>query len=414
MRNDESLKVKRGFNSEANKIMTPGRDRTPVKKSLKIVRQILDNTDKKLTRIFAPWALRHPRYLRAFIRLARSYKQSQKLWEDALTNGFKVPPFLILSITSRCNLRCAGCFADAVGTVHNEKSKANSQIVPDLKWEQWHAIISEANKLGVLFYVIAGGEPFLFPRLVELCEEFKDRFFLILTNGTTLAEADYRRLKHASNIAVIVSIEGGRELTDARRGQGVYEQASNTLKELGKIGVLTGISVTVNRMNFKYWTNSEHIDHFIARGVRIGAFIECIPIHTDKMNGWTINDGQLMLTKEERTQFRSQMLNYRSTKPIYIVHSPGDEEFFGGCVSAGRGFAHVTPRGDLTPCPVSNLATHNLTTATLRDGLASQLFKKIRESKHLLETRDTPCALFAHPKELDELAREVGAYQTNA
>ncbi|MHA1277745.1 MAG: hypothetical protein ACTSQ8_11175 [Candidatus Helarchaeota archaeon] len=56
------------------------------------------------------------------------------------------------------------------------------------------------------------------------------------------------------------------------------------------------------------------------------------------------------------------------TKQIFLLHSPGDEEYMGGCVSAGRGFAHITPMGDLTPCPVSNIATHNLTKASLREG----------------------------------------------
>ncbi|MBT8171633.1 radical SAM protein, partial [Candidatus Bathyarchaeota archaeon] len=97
----------------------------------------------------------------------------------------------------------------------------------------------------------------------------------------------------------------------------------------------------------------------------------------------------------------------------FIIHSPGDEELFGGCVSAGRGFAHVTPTGDLTACPVSNIATHNLTTTTLRDGFASPLFTKIRENEKLLENEGTPCSLFAHPKEVAQLAKEVSAYRTD-
>ncbi|MDD1777757.1 MAG: hypothetical protein LUQ65_06260, partial [Candidatus Helarchaeota archaeon] len=95
-----------------------------------------------------------------------------------------------------------------------------------------------------------------------------------------------------------------------------------------------------------------------------------------------------------------------------LIHSPGDEELMGGCVSAGRGFAHITPSGDLTPCPVSNIATHNLTRSSLRQGLLSPLFKAIREQEHLLETEGTPCALFAHPEEVAALAKEVCAYRT--
>ena len=157
----------------------------------------------------------------------------------------------------------------------------------------------------------------------------------------------------------------------------------------------------------------ENINKLISSNIKIGIFIEYIPTTPipdiiDKKS-----DHSLILTPDERKIFREKMLFYRETKQIYIVHSPGDEEFFGGCVSAGRGFAHITPNGDLTPCPISNIATHNLTKSSLRESLASPLFKKIRENEHLLETEGLPCALFAHPKEVDELAKSVGAYRTN-
>jgi MoaA/NifB/PqqE/SkfB family radical SAM enzyme len=216
--------------------------------------------------------------------------------------------------------------------------------------------------------------------LLELCGEFKNRFFIIFTNGTVLEESDFERLKQLSNTAIIVSIEGGKEATNLRRGKDVYQKASRTLKRLTEIGTPNGISATITRLNYKYWMKPKCIDSLIAQGIRAAVFIEYIPVtsqpetepnqNTDNINGvaeWLVkNDQELMLTEEERTEFREQILRYRRKKSIYIIHSPGDEEFFGGCVSAGRGFAHVTPLGDLTPCPVSNVATHNLTTATLR------------------------------------------------
>jgi MoaA/NifB/PqqE/SkfB family radical SAM enzyme len=273
-------------------------------------------------------------------------------------------------------------------------------------------------------FVIAGGEPFLFPDLLELCQEFKNRVFVILTNGTTLKSQDYKKLKRTTNIAILVSVEGGEDLTNTRRGKGVYEKAMDALVQLNKIGVPNGISVTVTRMNYEFWMNPDNIDNLIDQGVRLGVFIEYIPLtpgnkyegkgQTD-MNLWEAKDDHaLMLTQEERKKFRAHIEDYRSKKSIYLIHSPGDEEFHGGCVSAGRGFAHVTPQGDLTPCPVSDVATHNLTTSALQDGLASPLFKEIRNNEHLLENEGTPCALFAHPQEVNELAKAVGAYRTNS
>ncbi|MHC1604412.1 MAG: radical SAM/SPASM domain-containing protein [Candidatus Methanofastidiosia archaeon] len=398
----------------------------PTKNALTMLKNVLDNLDPKLTSVFLSWAFRHPRYLRTFIRLVRSYKHTEQLRKDERLKGIMVPPFLIISITSRCNLSCTGCYAAAAGTICGESSKTHKYTVPQLDKEQWREIITEASELGVFSFVIAGGEPFLFPGLVELCKEFKDRFFLIVTNGTALTKSDFKSLKHSSNISIIVSIDGNQEFTNTRRGPGVYEKASNTLQRLNKIGVLTGISVTINRLNYQYWMDEKQLDSFIAQGVRIGVFIEYIPLtpgyepskqSASVRSGMTApgaikDDHALMLTKEERAMFRSTILGYRTKKQIYIIHSPGDEEFFGGCVSAGRGFAHITPAGDLTPCPVSNIATHNLTTATLREGLACSLFKEIRENEHLLETDGMPCALFAHPKEVDTLAKKVGAYRT--
>ena len=372
-------------------------------------------------RLSLPWAIRHPRYLLSARNLYGAFTETKQRRKKLELEGLKVPPTLILSLTQQCNLSCSGCFAAASGiTCH--KTPENKRIKkPQLDLKGWKAIIKEASELGVFGFFLAGGEPFLFPKRLELCSEFKNRFFIIFTNGTALTENDYEQLKQLSNTAIIVSIEGGKEATNLRRGQGVYQKASNTLKLLTELGTPDGISATITRLNYKYWMKPEHIDNLIAQGIRAAVFIEYIPVmssletnNKNEGNEWIVkNDQALMLTKEERAEFRAQILRYRETKPIYIIHSPGDEEYFGGCVSAGRGFAHVTPSGDLTACPVSNVATHNLTTTTLREGFASPLFRKIRESEDLLENEGTPCALFAHPKEVEKLAKSVDAYRTD-
>jgi MoaA/NifB/PqqE/SkfB family radical SAM enzyme len=380
--------------------------------------RVFDGLDSNMTHLFMPWVARHPRYLRAGLRLARSYKKTEKLRREALKSGLRVPPFLILSITSRCNLSCVGCYAAAVGTLESRRPTDCSETRPALGYSQWRDIIADASELGVFSFIIAGGEPFLFRGLVQLCEEFDDRFFIILTNGTALTLSDYARLKKTKNIAVIVSVEGSEELTDSRRGKGVHKQAMETLAQLKSIGVPSGISVTITRKNYQYWMTPENLDLFVELGVLVGVFIEYIPMMHENLTGtghqFLTDKSELMLTAVERDEFRSKVLEYRRENSFYVIHSPGDEDYFGGCVSAGRGFAHVTPSGDLTACPVSNLATHNLSTASFRDGLASPLFTAIRENEHLLTNEDTPCALFGHPDEVREIAESVGAYTTDS
>ena len=365
----------------------------------------LTKLDPNAARIVVSHLLENPRYITSSFKLMTSLKKSKKLRVNNLKEGLMVPPALILSITSRCNLGCSGCFAAATGVL-NHRSKN------ELTVDQWRSIIREAKSLGVFCFVIAGGEPFLYKNLIDLCKEFHDSLFMILTNGTSIDNNIISELNLLNNTIILVSIEGGKELTNLRRGEGVYDMAMNTLMKINETGTPCGISITITQNNYLYWMKAENIDTLIEKGIKIGAFIEYIPttVANCVMDG---TDHHLMLTCEQRAGFREKMLYYRENKKIYIIHSPGDEEFFGGCVSAGRGFAHITPSGDLTACPISNVATHNLTRSSLKEALSSRLFCEIRNNEHLLETDGMPCALFAHPKEMDLLAKKVHAYRTD-
>ncbi len=350
-----------------------------------------------IIKTYLPWIIKHPRFIPAIGRLVKGYAQSSRLRKCELTRGVKVPPAFIISITSKCNLHCTGCYAAATGTICPDNAKRTLDI------NQWRKIIQEASDMGVFGFIIAGGEPFLTRNLLSLGEEFPERLFIIFSNGTLIKDGELRGLKRNRNTVVVVSLEGDQKMTDSRRGTGVYKKVITTIQKLDQNGILSGISATINRNNYNYWINEKNIDDLIAKGVHLAFFLEYIPMD---------NDRELMLTPEESKIFRKQMLYYRETKQIALIHSPGDEELMGGCVSAGRGFVHVTPQGDLTPCPISNIATHNLIRSSLRIGLQSELFQIIRDEEHLLETKGTPCALFAHPEEVERIAREVCAYRT--
>lgn len=354
----------------------------------------------RMARTFVPWVLRHPRHLSKLVRLARSHVRAQKMRTHMQESGVRVPPFLILSVTSKCNLRCAGCYAGDVGTVTNAPARAGLSI------DEWESVASEASALGVIGFIIAGGEPFLLPGLTKLLRAHPDRLFLVFTNGTAIRASDYAELRRCTNVIVVVSVEGDQVLTDLRRGRGVFEKALGALDRLRAAGVLTGISVTIGPGNVGFWTDAYNIENLMAHTGPLAFFIEQIPEHGCEQGG--------MLTTEQRKRFRDTVVRYRErrTGGAFIIHSPDDEEALGGCVSAGRGFTHVNPAGDVTACPVSALATHNVKAATLREALASPLFTMIRENGHLLETAGHPCGLSAHAAELESMAAGVGAYRT--
>jgi MoaA/NifB/PqqE/SkfB family radical SAM enzyme len=217
-------------------------------------------------------------------------------------------------------------------------------------------------------------------------------------------------------------VEGSKDITDQRRGEGIHEKAVGTAKRLGKAGILSGISVTITNKNYDYWIREDSVDEFIDEGLHLAFLTEYIPVaatESDRMkkdSTCSTSDPkisrELCLDSVQRKAFREQVLKFKDEKQLFIIHSPGDEELFGGCVSSGKGFAHINSLGDLTPCPVSDIATHNMRKSTLKEGLASPLFVELRENGHVLENTDGPCALFEHQEEVEALRKKLGAYKT--
>jgi MoaA/NifB/PqqE/SkfB family radical SAM enzyme len=241
--------------------------------------------------------LRRPKNVKTMVKLAKAYKKSRRIrYEELLDNNLKIPPFLIISITSQCNLKCSGCYAAVAGTLCQNNTKKSLEL------KQWEKIIQEAVELGIFGFIIAGGEPFIVQDLLNLCEKFNDRLFIIFTNGTLLNKDTYEQLKNLRNTAIVVSIEGDNEQTNLRRGCGVYEKALETIKRLDKNGNISGISITINRNNYHYWMNEENIDSLISDDVQLGFLLEYIPVE---------GDGELLLTQEESKEFREKVLYYR-------------------------------------------------------------------------------------------------------
>ncbi len=88
-------------------------------------------------------------------------------------------------------------------------------------------------------------------------------------------------------------------------------------------------------------------------------------------------------TERLRTQF-----------PAIFIEIPGDEEQYGGCLAAGRGFIHVSTDGDLEPCPVSPYSDTNVQQLSLKEALESRLLQAIRQRHETLSETQGGCALW--------------------
>lgn len=152
--------------------------------------------------------LKNPKESAFLLKYVASAKKAAKTRMEAAKRGEHIPPFLIASITGNCNLKCAGCYAQA-----NASCKQAELDAPE-----WERIFAEAKTLGVAMILLAGGEPFMRPDVIAAAANFPEVLFPIFTNGTLLREQDYSMLNKHRNLVPMVSIEGNESMTDVRRG----------------------------------------------------------------------------------------------------------------------------------------------------------------------------------------------------
>ncbi len=314
-------------------------------------------------------------------KFALASKNARKLRQEAEKNGEHIPPFLIASITSKCNLYCKGCYARANHSCHD---KAEGNQLNDLEWRK---IFQEAGELGVSFILLAGGEPLLRPDLLRTAGKLPEIVFPVFTNGTMLRE-DYITLfdKHR-NLVPIISIEGNEETTDIRRGSGVYQQVLDGMERMKSNKLLYGASITVTKQNISEVTSEEFLTVLAERGCKVVIYVEYVPV-SDKTKYLAPEDS-------DREYLERQLMVLRQGREdMLFISFPGDEKTSGGCLAAGRGFFHINPQGAAEPCPFSPYSDTNLRNVSLRDALNSPLFRKLRDGNILFAEHTGGCVLF--------------------
>ena len=120
--------------------------------------------------------VKNPRESAYMLKFASASKKASKKRAAAEKKGEHIPPFLIASITSSCNLHCAGCYSRC-----NEATTDNKPV-DQLSGQEWKKIFDEAEELGISFILLAGGEPLLRWDVIQEAAKNPGIIFPIFTN----------------------------------------------------------------------------------------------------------------------------------------------------------------------------------------------------------------------------------------
>ena len=157
---------------------------------------------------------------------------------------------LDLFLGETCNLYCKHCYFG--------EHKPISSL---LNYEQWISIIDDFLDYGCRHFHISGKESLLTSHtydviryLVKVKEKYKNIFWGIITNGTSLNFEEYNEILDCPIDYLEISVDGDEYFHDYIRGVGTYEKITNTLLKLHNLSKIN-ISYTISGLNYKDFEN---------------------------------------------------------------------------------------------------------------------------------------------------------------
>lgn len=314
-------------------------------------------------------------------------------FKSRVRRGEYFPPFLYLSITNTCNLRCQGCWID----VEAERT--------DISLEALNRIIRGAKAQGNSFFGILGGEPFMHPEMPDLLAAHPDCYFQVFTNGQFITSKVADRLRELGNATPLVSIEGREVTSDERRGnKEVFQRSLRGLENSLKAGLLTGVATSVCRTNIDELLTESWLRELIDRGVHYVWFHGYRPV------GPKMNPG-LALRPDQLLRMRRFVVEMRAKMPIAIIDAYYDHAGRALCPMVTGISHHVGPTGGIEPCPIIQFAAESI-----HDPRG--IFETIRDSAFLRDFREMTarhtrgCVIIERPDLVKELVRKHGARDT--
>jgi len=246
----------------------------------------------------------------------------------------------------------------------------------------------------------------------DLCQQYQDMVFLMYTNGT-LIDADMAAdMERLGNTTPAISIEGFREQTDARRGDGVYDQVIHAMDLLRQHEVFFGASVTYTSQNIDTITADEFVEMLMDKGCFYAWYFMYVPVGRKP-------DLALMVSPQQREQVAHKTWKWLTTRPIFIADFWNSGPLVQGCIAAGRpnGYMHITHQGDICPCVFMLYSAHNIhdsdSDTPLLDALKSDFFEIIRKGQREKEHNPlAPCQIVDHPEVLKEAVETTDASST--
>ena len=140
--------------------------------------------------------------------------------------------YLFLEVTRACNLSCRHCGSDC----------GSEDRIPILTLRNWRSIVDHVSARfpSDLLFVVTGGEPLVWPHLVELGRRIRlnRRRWGMVTNGFALDREMLVNLMAAEISSITISLDGKEDAHNhLRNNSHAYARALHAIELVGKSGI---------------------------------------------------------------------------------------------------------------------------------------------------------------------------------
>lgn len=229
----------------------------------------------------------------------------------------KIKKSVHINLTNDCNMRCVHCYMSA-GMLEEQR----------LDFEKIVAKIEEINEeIGYTNVVISGGEPLVYPEIIDLLNKLSKNYITLFTNGTLITEENYENI--CDNCKEIqISFEGlTEEAYEQVRGKGNYSKVKKAIELIKRKNVRLILAITILPSNLN--NIQQHLKSFIESlaydnlEVRLNSEIE--------MSGNALNLDLKKYNKKDADELIIELMKELNDIGISIEFNSGRNTHFQNC-----------------------------------------------------------------------------------
>lgn len=247
----------------------------------------------------------------------------------------KVPVFISISLTDRCNFRCDYCDA------YKRKTK-------EMSAEEVKRCIDEFREMGTRKVGFCGGEPTLRKDLGELIDHAKSKGMLVTTTSNGFLVP--KRIEEIKNLDILIlSLDGPEDVQDSLRCKGSYDKIIKSLELCRDRGIKVWTITVLTKKNIK------HVDFILDLAEEYGFHTIFQPVYN-----YLLYKGTLKGLAPSREEFKRaiEKVMERKKKGSNVASS---FDYLDSILSwpnikrktkcwAGRSYCYIDTQGEVYPC----------------------------------------------------------------